>query len=139
MIFGRFKICLYRCTGICKCKLSQMYSRTLRVIFVDSAIIGTSEKKARSFLIFAYYFSNSCQTYSKYASLIIIHTKRQQNTFDQSYMVGSQNREPLISSILRKTRITKYLLLFICFQIFQSFCVVFAVKAIAVILCFSND
>lgn len=56
MIFGGSNICLYRYTSICKCKLPQMYFKTLCVIVEDSTIIKTSGKKAHSFPIFAYFF-----------------------------------------------------------------------------------
>ncbi len=82
VIFGQSKVRLYRCTSICKCRHLRMYSRTLHIIVIDSAIIGISGKKARSFPIFAYFFQNSCYPHSKFASSITIHARRRQNALN---------------------------------------------------------
>lgn len=75
VIFGQSKNCLYNWTNVCKCRLLQIYFKTLRIIVANSTIIRTSEKKIRNFLIFAYFFQNSCQFYSKCTLIIAIHIR----------------------------------------------------------------
>lgn len=109
------------------------------MMVVDSSIIKISKKKAKSFPMFAYFFWNTCQFYSKYALSITINVRWWQNLFDKFCMVSSQNIKPYLSSILRKAKIIKYFYLFIYLYIFQSFYIDSAIKAIILIPCLSND